>query len=174
MSMLTLPKSSYSVIQSPFGEITMLTVAGDTTSVIGCGFGPTDTLISRVLATRDLQEVKPGKAPKDVTNLLELWIAGDLGALNKISVQQFGTKFRQECWKAMRSIKPGQAISYAKLADKTSSKSAVRAAATACASNLIAPIVPCHRVIKSDGTIGGYGYGVALKEQLLAHENAAL
>jgi len=172
--MSALTKSSYSVIQSPFGKITLLTVAGDTTEVIGCGFGPTETLISRVLATLDLTEVKPSKAPKEITHLIEQWVAGDLGALNKISVQQVGTKFRQECWKAMRSIKPGQTMSYALLAQKTSSKSAVRAAATACASNLIAPIVPCHRVIKSDGTIGGYGYGVALKEQLLAHENAAL
>ena len=105
---------------------------------------------------------------------MERWISGDPTALNKISVEQIGTKFRQECWEAMRKIKPGRPISYADLADRTSSKSAVRAAATACASNLIAPIVPCHRIIKSDGTIGGYGYGVALKEQLLAHENVSI
>jgi len=171
--MLAMPKSSYCVISSPFGKITLLTVADETATVIGCGFGPTDTLIGRVLATRELAEVKPGKAPKDISSLLEQWIAGDFAALNKIPVEQVGTKFRQECWAAMRKIKPGRPISYADLADRTSSKSAVRAAATACASNLIAPIVPCHRIIKSDGTIGGYGYGVALKEQLLAHENVS-
>ena len=97
---------------------------------------------------------------------------GDITALNGIKVQQPGAKFSQDVWKAMRKIPAGKTWSYSELADRAGNEKAVRAAGTACAKNLIAPIVPCHRVVKTGGDLGNYGYGVEVKEWLLGHEGA--
>ncbi len=71
----------------------------------------------------------------------------------------------------MRSIPPGQTWSYARLAAEAGRPTAVRAAGSACARNLVAPFVPCHRVVRSDGSLGGYAYGLDIKRALLAHES---
>ena len=73
----------------------------------------------------------------------------------------------------MRSIPPGQTWTYAELAAKAGRPAAVRAAGQACARNLVAPFVPCHRVLRSDGTLGGYFFGSETKQRLLDHERAA-
>ena len=72
----------------------------------------------------------------------------------------------------MRKIPVGKTMSYAEIAKRAGSPDAVRAAGSACARNLIAPIVPCHRVVKSGGALGNYGYGLESKEWLLRHEGA--
>jgi methylated-DNA-[protein]-cysteine S-methyltransferase len=73
----------------------------------------------------------------------------------------------------MREIEPGTTITYAELAARAGSPLAARAAGSACAINLIAPIVPCHRVLRGGGALGGYAYGLSRKEWLLAHERSA-
>ena len=93
-------------------------------------------------------------------------------AINSIEVRQPGAKFSQNVWKSLRKIPAGKTWSYAELAKKSGSPDAVRAAGTACGNNLIAPIIPCHRVVKSGGALGNYGYGVKVKEWLLRHEGA--
>jgi methylated-DNA-[protein]-cysteine S-methyltransferase len=70
----------------------------------------------------------------------------------------------------MRRVPAGETISYTKLAAEAGNPKAVRAAGSACAQNLIAPIVPCHRVLRTDGSLGGYYYGLPAKQWLLAHE----
>ena len=85
-------------------------------------------------------------------------------------MRQPGGEFTQDVWKALRTVKGGKVISYADLAAKAGRPLAVRAAGTAMAANLIAPIVPCHRVVKTGGALGNYGFGVDLKAKLLAHE----
>ena len=72
----------------------------------------------------------------------------------------------------MRKIPAGKTMSYAELAKRAGSPSAVRAAGSACARNLIAPIIPCHRVVKTGGDLGNYGYGLDVKEELLLFEGA--
>ena len=72
----------------------------------------------------------------------------------------------------MRKIPSGKVITYQTLARKAGSPAAVRAAGTACGRNAIAPIIPCHRIIRSDGSLGNYGYGVGKKSWLLRHEGA--
>ena len=72
----------------------------------------------------------------------------------------------------MRKVPAGKTWSYSDLAKKIGSPAAVRAVGTACGKNLIAPIIPCHRIVKSDGAIGNYGFGVETKEILLRHEGA--
>lgn len=107
-----------------------------------------------------------------ITELVEDYFDGDLSSLNGIAVRQPGSEFSQKVWKAMRKIPAGKTWSYGDLAKKIGSPAAMRAVGTVCGKNLIAPIIPCHRVVKSDGAIGNYGYGVEVKEFLLRHENA--
>jgi methylated-DNA-[protein]-cysteine S-methyltransferase len=90
--------------------------------------------------------------------------------MDEIPVTQPGGAFRQAAWTAMRRVPAGETISYTKLAAEAGNPKAVRAAASACAQNLIAPIVPCHRVLRSDGSLGGYYYGLPVKQWLIAHE----
>jgi len=107
-----------------------------------------------------------------ISDLVEDYFDGDLTAINGIQVRQPGADFSQAVWKAMRKIPAGKTWSYADLAKRAGSPDAVRAAGSACARNLIAPIIPCHRVVKTGGALGNYGYGLDVKEWFLRHEGA--
>lgn len=84
-----------------------------------------------------------------------------------------GTAFQQRVWKALTTIPAGKTASYAQIARKIGKPSAVRAVAQACAANNLAIAIPCHRVVKTDGGLSGYRWGVARKQELLAREEAA-
>src|SRR5262249_8984518 len=75
-------------------------------------------------------------------------------------------------WDAMRAVPAGTTISYAELAARAGQPTAPRAAGAACAANLIAPVIPCHRIVGRDGSLHGYYYGLPCKERLLAHQAA--
>jgi methylated-DNA-[protein]-cysteine S-methyltransferase len=107
-----------------------------------------------------------------ISDLLGDYFAGDIEAINGISVRQPGPQFSQDAWKAMRKVKAGKTLSYADLADRAGSAAAVRAAGSACAKNAIALVVPCHRIVKTGGALGNYAYGLNKKEWLLRHEGA--
>jgi AraC family transcriptional regulator, regulatory protein of adaptative response / methylated-DNA-[protein]-cysteine methyltransferase len=84
-----------------------------------------------------------------------------------------GTAFQQRVWRALRAIPAGETVSYADLAAKIGSRKAVRAVAQACAANPLAVAIPCHRVVKHDGSLSGYRWGVERKRALLEREGAA-
>ena len=135
--------------------------------------------LSSVKALKDsVDEIDYAKGFKEVSkisvvsDLLSDYFAGDVNALNGISVRQPGAQFSQAAWKVMRKVKAGKTISYADLADRSGSEAAVRAAGSACAKNAIALVVPCHRIVKTGGSLGNYAYGVNKKEWLLRHEGA--
>lgn len=83
-----------------------------------------------------------------------------------------GTAFQQRVWDALRAIPAGQTVSYAQLAQRIGMPRASRAVAAACAANVLAVAIPCHRVVRSDGALSGYRWGVARKRSLLAAEGA--
>jgi len=83
-----------------------------------------------------------------------------------------GTEFQQRAWRAMRKIRYGSTVTYAQQARMIGSPKAVRAVGSANGANPIPIIVPCHRVIASDGSLGGYALGLAMKRKLLALEGA--
>ena len=83
-----------------------------------------------------------------------------------------GTAFQQRAWRAMRKIRYGSTVSYAQQAKTMGAPKAVRAVGSANGANPIPIIVPCHRVIASDGSLGGYALGLAMKRKLLALEGA--
>lgn len=84
-----------------------------------------------------------------------------------------GTAFQRRVWKALREIPPGSTASYTKIAERIGSPKAVRAVAGACAANSIAVAIPCHRVLRTDGNLSGYRWGVERKRALLQLEKAA-
>lgn len=85
-----------------------------------------------------------------------------------------GTVFQQKVWQALRQIPPGQTLSYAELAQRIGAPKAARAVAGACAANPVAVIIPCHRIVRNDGGLSGYRWGVERKHALLIKEKAEL
>ncbi|MBI1909143.1 MAG: MGMT family protein [Deltaproteobacteria bacterium] len=96
-------------------------------------------------------------------------IGGKKGTRKRIR-EGVGTPFQKEVWEALLAIPRGETRSYRWVAQKISRPKAVRAVANACGANPYAPEVPCHRVICSDGQLGGYSRGIAFKKRLLWQE----
>ena len=92
------------------------------------------------------------------------------GRPSRLPVDIRGTAFQARVWQALREIPAGQTRTYTQLAASIGSPRAIRAVASACASNPIALAIPCHRVIRSDGSLAGYAWGLEVKGQLLALE----
>ena len=113
------------------------------------------------------------EGPADTLRSLEAYFAGDLTALDNIEWRTVGTPFQQAVWAALRTIPVGQTLSYGALAGKIGRPKAVRAVGLANGANPIAVVVPCHRVIGSNGTLTGYGGGIERKRWLLEHEGAS-
>jgi methylated-DNA-[protein]-cysteine S-methyltransferase len=99
------------------------------------------------------------------------YFAGDLAAIDILSIQTAGTAFQCLVWRALRAILAGSTTSYTKLAERIGRPSAIRAVGLANASNPIAIVVPCHRVIGSNGALVGYAGGIERKRWLLEHED---
>ncbi|MGO9876673.1 MAG: methylated-DNA--[protein]-cysteine S-methyltransferase [Acidimicrobiia bacterium] len=105
-----------------------------------------------------------------VHDKLSAYFAGDLDSLDALTVAPQGTEFRQLVWKELREIRAGSTISYGELAARVGAPGAARAVGTANATNPICLVIPCHRVVRAGGALGGYGFGVDRKRWLLAHE----
>jgi methylated-DNA-[protein]-cysteine S-methyltransferase len=138
--------------------------------LLGAGFRSFADLHQRMDDSEFAIGIKDVKSIPIMSELVGDYFDGDLDAINAIAVRQPGSEFSQAVWKAMRKIPAGKTWSYADLAKKIGSPAAVRAVGTACGKNLVAPIIPCHRIVKSGGAIGNYGYGIKTKEILLRHE----
>jgi len=81
-----------------------------------------------------------------------------------------GTAFQQRVWQALQEIPVGETVSYAEIARRIGSPKSVRAVAGACAANALAVAIPCHRVVRNDGSLAGYAWGVERKRALLGRE----
>lgn len=100
---------------------------------------------------------------------VQAFLAGDRTTLS-IPLEAQGTPFQQRVWQELQRIPRGQTITYQTLAARMGMPKAVRAAANACGANPIALIIPCHRVLRSDGSLGGYHWGLPVKQALLDAE----
>ena len=163
---------AYRAFDTPVGTLTVVCdasatgdrEAGPSGPVVASGFGPVGDIAGvpvDSMAAADLPEVAEAVAA---------YFDGDVNALDQVAVAQSGPDFRVAAWRAMRDIAAGQAWTYAELAAAAGNPRASRAAGSACASNTVAPFVPCHRIVRSGGGLGHYGFGPATKEQLLRHE----
>ena len=145
--------------------------------VVASGFGGLDLtlgLLTEAEQARGHREVVTSAATRPVVEALTAYAGGDLGALDHVVVRQPGGPFLQRAWEELRAVPAGETDSYAGLAARAGSPKAVRAAGQACATNKVAPFVPCHRIVRTDGSLGGYAYGLPVKEALLVHEGALL
>jgi len=111
--------------------------------------------------------------PAGMTAALAAYFAGDVNAIDELPTATGGTEFQRTVWRALRGIPCGETISYAMLARRIGRPAAVRAVGLANGANPISIVVPCHRVIGSDGSLTGYGGGLHRKRFLLAHEGCA-
>ena len=100
--------------------------------------------------------------------------AGELSAVGAVPVRQRSGAFLEHAWEVLRAVPPGGPVTYTEYAAKAGRPAAVRAAASACARNAAALFVPCHRVLRTDGTLGGFRWGVDVKRWLLEHETTAV
>jgi len=112
----------------------------------------------------------PARNPNGLTHAISSYFAGELAAIDALPVKTAGTPFQREVWSALRTIPCGTTLSYAKLAERIGRPAAVRAVGLANGSNPVGVIVPCHRVIGSNGSLTGYGGGMERKAWLLGHE----
>lgn len=117
--------------------------------------------------------LEPAPDPHGLLTALHRYFAGELSAIDSLSVKTAGTDFQREVWRALREIPCGTTISYGQLARRIRRPKAVRAVGLANGSNPIGVVVPCHRVIGSDGSLTGYGGGIERKRWLLEHESKA-
>lgn len=109
-------------------------------------------------------------AMADVMDALELLAQGRAAPVLPVDVE--GTAFQARVWNALREIPAGETRTYSEVAEAIGSPTSVRAVARACATNKVALAVPCHRVIRSDGDLAGYRWGLAVKRTLLQAEGA--
>jgi methylated-DNA-[protein]-cysteine S-methyltransferase len=157
-------------IKTPWGPIATFVDVTKEPVVIGAAFSDIPKFLKKSGHKLNIVEFKSDSKLAGVSAVVNDWIAGDVDAFNALKVRQPGGEFTQAVWKSLRKVRGGTVISYADLAAKAGRPLAVRAAGTAMATNLIAPIVPCHRVVKTGGALGGYGFGIDLKAKLLQHE----
>ncbi len=108
--------------------------------------------------------------PGGLSDALASYFAGDVDAIDAIGVQTAGTPFQRSVWRELRRIPCGEVISYATLAQRIARPSAVRAVGHANGSNPLTIVVPCHRVVGSDGSLTGYAGGLSRKRWLNEHE----
>ena len=156
-------------VKTPVGALSLISREH---ILIAAGFTSQDKLLASISKQeRQLESKKVNQIPI-ISDLVSDYFDGDLRALDGIKVDQEGEKFSQSAWRVMRKVSPGKTISYADLAKRAGSDDAVRAAGSACARNLIALVVPCHRIVKTGGALGNYAYGLRYKEWLLKHEGA--
>ena len=122
----------------------------------------------------DAARIEPAAGITSVGRSLEAYLHGDLHAIDRIQVTADGTPFQQQVWAALRAIPAGTTVSYGTLAARIGRPSATRAVGMANNANPISVVVPCHRVIGADGSLTGYGGGLARKRWLLEHEGVRL
>jgi methylated-DNA-[protein]-cysteine S-methyltransferase len=159
-------------VPSPIGE---LAVFARDRHVVGLDLPGTSVPSARYLERRfGAEPVVDAEDALDLRGRLFAYFAGDVRALDAIAVDTAGTAFQQAVWAALRRIPPGTTRSYADVAREIGAPGAVRAVGAANGANPVAIVIPCHRVVRTGGALGGYGGGLERKRWLLAHERAAL
>lgn len=147
-------------IDTPIGPFTM---TGDGYAVTEARFGDPNLAAG----------FRDGEVPPEAVKAVQSYFDGDFAALDSVPVRQSGTAYLRHCWDVLRTLR--EPVSYTEFAALTGKPpTAVRAAAQGCARNQVALFVPCHRVLRSDGSLGGYRWGLHVKQHLLEHERKIL
>ena len=173
-------------------------MTSDTTISQSTGVRVTETpvgFLGLAASARGVRRIVLGDDPRGLREFLVAWTRRDAG-VDPVSLDAWsavvsraievpspavdlpfdsaGSAFQREVWQALRAIPPGQTVSYTELAHAIDRPNAVRAVAQACAANPLAIVIPCHRVLRRDGGLGGYRWGIDRKRQLLEREGVFL
>ncbi|AUZ86964.1 cysteine methyltransferase [Arthrobacter agilis] len=109
-------------------------------------------------------------AVQPILDAVSRYYDGDFDAITAVRVRQVSGPFRAYAWEILRAVEPGTPVTYLQYAERAGNPTAVRAAAGACAKNAAALFVPCHRIIRTDGSLGGFRWGLPVKQRLLDRE----
>ena len=160
------------VLSTPVGPLSILADSDGAVRAAGFTADPATLL---PLVHPDLRaplRTRPDLGP--VTVAVASYLDGELTAIDQVPVRQrSGGAFMTYAWEVLRDVKPGDPVTYTGFAGLAGRPLAVRAAAAACARNAAALFVPCHRVLRTDGSLGGLAWGLDVKESLLARESIA-
>jgi methylated-DNA-[protein]-cysteine S-methyltransferase len=157
-----------STMTTPIGPLTLLVNDGQV-----CAGGFTDDvdhlacLIRKKHGTAQI-EVVEDLGP--IAEALAAYFKGQVAALDTIPVSVQGGPFQERVWATLREIPPGTPTTYHSLAVRLGGEKLARAVGMGCATNLVSPIVPCHRVTRTNGNLAGYYWGLERKRWLLEHE----
>lgn len=160
-----------STMDTPAGPFTMI-VEGE--AVLASGWTAS--------AAELLPLIAPALRPRDVvqrtdlgpfTRAVRAYVAGDTEAIRRVPVSQRSGPFLEHAWVVLRTVPAGAPLTYREYAVRCGRPEAIRAAANACARNAVALFVPCHRVLRTGGALGGFRWGLPVKRWLLDHEAAA-
>lgn len=158
-------------LATPMGRFSV--VVGEAGQIHAAGFTEEHERMEAFLHQPDFELIK-AKNPGGVSAALAAYFEGELTAIDGLQVAfATGTDFQLSVWRTLREVPCGQTWSYGQLAHKIGRPTAVRAVGLANGANPVALVVPCHRVIGSDGSLTGYGGGLDRKRWLLAHERRA-
>ena len=161
----------HTVIDSPVGPL-MLGAAGDALCL--CGFANHEKSAPRALRRLERltgQAAREGTSPviAEAARQLGDYFAGRRKRFD-LPLKPIGTNFQRAVWRALQAIPHGETISYRQLAERIGHPRAMRAVGLANGANPLAVVIPCHRVIAADGSLGGFGGGPDVKRRLLALE----
>lgn len=162
---------TWTVLDTPLGA---LLLARTERGLCRVAFGESEDALEELLRSEFPAAERQRASPDSDARLRA--VAGALGeraGAERLPLDVRATDFQRQVWQALRSIPGGSTASYAEVARSVGRPRAVRAVARACASNPVALAVPCHRVVHSDGSLGGYRWGPARKQALLAAERSA-
>jgi methylated-DNA-[protein]-cysteine S-methyltransferase len=164
------------VLDTPIGPLALLSLDD---ALIAAGFTPhPDALHARLHPSLRTYDLTPAADLGDISKAHKAYFAGDLTALDALPVRHPAPPTRERLWTMLRQVPAGQTVTYAQLAALAGLERGARASGQACAKNLIAPAIPCHRVVASTGSgtrrLNGYYYGIDRKAWLLEHESHAV
>jgi AraC family transcriptional regulator of adaptative response/methylated-DNA-[protein]-cysteine methyltransferase len=162
-------KIQFDIVASPLGR---LLVAYTERGVCAVAIGDDDAALERGFRA-EFHSAEIHRAGPAIHEWISAIVRSIDGAPTlAIPVDARGTAFQQRVWKALQQIPRGTTLTYSEVARRIGRPTAVRAVARACATNPVALVVPCHRVVREDGDLGGYRWGIDRKERLLAREHA--
>ncbi|MGO4453942.1 methylated-DNA--[protein]-cysteine S-methyltransferase [Arthrobacter sp. RAF14] len=163
--------ADHTTLTTPDGPFTVIAQDG---AVLASGWtADLEVLLPQVHAALRPAALHPVASLGALTDAVTAYYDGDLAAPMTVPVHQKSGPFREHAWDVLREVAAGRPLSYADYALAAGNPKAVRAAASACAFNAAALFVPCHRIVRTDGSLGGFRWGLPVKESLLAREAAA-
>ncbi|GAY13153.1 methylated-DNA--[protein]-cysteine S-methyltransferase [Pseudonocardia sp. N23] len=164
--------STWSTLDTRIGPFTA--VVDDEGAVLASGWtGEVDDLLPLIHPSLRPVEVRRVTDLGPVGKAITAYHDGDVGVIDGVPVRQRSGLFLEHAWQVLRTVPAGEPVTYTEYASRSGRPAAVRAAASACARNAAALFVPCHRVLRLDGSLGGFRWGVDVKRALLDHEAKA-